>query len=163
MKKLSLCIAASLLLLAAIQAAAAPPRYAGGYRGGGYHGHPVAHHQGWRGAYWGPRVGVYVGPGLGYRGPWAYGWGPGFGFPYPYAYPYAAGYPVASVPLVIDATPVTQTYVQQQPVAEAAIQPAAPVTNFWFYCTQPAGYFPYVQSCTQPWITVSPPNPANSQ
>ena len=161
MKKLSLCLATTLMLVTAMQALAAP-RYAGGYRGAGYYGHPGAHH-GWRGAYWGPRVGVYAGPVWGFWGPWAYGWGPGFGFLYPYAYPYAAGYPLASVPLIINATPIPQTYIQQEPVAEAATQPAAPGGNYWYYCTQPAGYYPYVQNCSQPWITVTPQNPANPQ
>lgn len=128
----------------------------------GHFGHPAAYY-GWRGAYWGPGVGVYVGPGFGYWGPWAYGWGPGFGFPYPYAYPYAAGYPLASVPLVINATPIPQTYIQQEAAAEATTQPAAPRGNYWYYCTQPAGYYPYVQNCSQPWITVTPQNPANPQ
>jgi hypothetical protein len=33
-------------------------------------------------------------------------------------------------------------------------QAAAPV--YWYYCTEPAGYFPYVQSCNKAWIPVVP-------
>ena len=31
----------------------------------------------------------------------------------------------------------------------------APVT-YWYYCTEPAGYYPYVQSCDRAWIPVLP-------
>jgi hypothetical protein len=30
------------------------------------------------------------------------------------------------------------------------------VTTYWYYCTDPAGYFPYVQTCSRPWIPVLP-------
>jgi hypothetical protein len=151
-------IAVAVMSAMALQVLAGPPphRVGGGYRGVGYYGHPVAHY-GWRGGYWGPRVGIYVGPGVGYWGPWGYGWG--FGYGMPFGYPYPAGYPLGSVPLVIDATPIPQTYIQKDPGAEAAIEPPQPTTN-WYYCTQPAGYFPYVRNCSQPWITVTPPSPA---
>ena len=28
--------------------------------------------------------------------------------------------------------------------------------NYWYYCTDPAGYFPYVQTCNKAWIPVVP-------
>lgn len=166
MKKTFLCVASTALLVMAMQAAAAPPRHPGGgayrapsYAGGGYYGHPVGRH-GWRGDYWRPGVGVYYGPALGY---WAAGsWGWGYGFPYTYSYPYPVGYPLASTPLVINTTPITQTYIQQEPIAEAATQ-AAPTAHYWYYCTQPAGYFPYVQNCNQPWMKVIPQSPVTPQ
>lgn len=168
MKKTLLYTASAALLIMAMQATAAPPRHPGGaayrapsYAGGGYYGHPVGRHV-WRGSYWGPRVGIYYGPGLGYWGAWNYGWGLGYGIPYTYPFPYPVGYPLASAPLVINTTPITQTYIQQEPIADAAIQPA-PAVNYWYYCTQPAGYFPYVQNCSQPWMKVIPPSPANPQ
>lgn len=38
-------------------------------------------------------------------------------------------------------------------------QPAAPAApQFWYYCRNPAGYYPYVPSCTTPWEAV----PANT-
>jgi hypothetical protein len=57
-------------------------------------------------------------------------------------------------------------YVEQSAPASAPAVPAgAPVT--WFYCTSPAGYYPYVQSCTKPWMRVVPdatqPPPAMQQ
>lgn len=169
MKKTLLGMAATAMLVTALQAAAAPPRHGsvGAYRGAplarSYHGHPVAR-PGWYGGYRGPRVGVYYGPGFGYWGAFNYGWGFGYGLPYAYGvpYPYGAGYPFAYAPVMINATPVAQTYIQQEPSAEAVVQ-TAPTANYWYYCTQPAGYFPYVQNCSQPWIKVIPQNPVNQQ
>lgn len=167
MKKTLLGMAVAALLVMAMQASAAPPPRGGAsaYRGAphagsGYYGHPVARH-GWYGGHRSPRVGVYYGMGFGYWNAWNYGWG-GYGVPYPYAYPYAAGYPFAYTPVVITSTPIPQTYIQQEPVAEALVQPA-PTINYWYYCTQPAGYFPYIQNCNQPWMKVIPQNPVNPQ
>ena len=158
MKKALFSMAAAALLVMAMQASAAPPPRGGGggYRasppaGGGHYGHSAKHH-GWHGGYRGPSIGVYYGPGFGYGFPYAYG----------VPYPYAAGYPFAYAPVVIRSTPVAQTYIQQETVAEAAVQ-AAPTVNYWYYCTQPAGYFPYVQHCNQPWMKVIPQNPVNPQ
>jgi hypothetical protein len=79
------------------------------------------------GPYWG------VGVGFGYWGPWWPGyWGPWPYYPYDY-YPYPA---TSSV-----------TVVQGQPAAPAA----APA---YYYCDAPAGYYPYVTSCTTPWRQV---------
>ena len=168
MKTTFLCAASTVLLVMAMQASAAPPRYPGSgayrapaYAGAAYHGHPVGRH-GWHGGYRGPRVGIYYGPGVGYWGARNYGWGWGYGAPFPYAYPYVASYPFAYAPVVINSAPVAQTYIQQEPVAEAVVQ-AAPTTNYWYYCTQPAGYFPYVQNCNQPWMQVVPQSPVSPQ
>ena len=54
---------------------------------------------------------------------------------------------VASSPVVVDDATV---FVSPAPSAQAA----APV--YWYYCTEPAGYFPYVQSCNRAWIPVVP-------
>ena len=35
-----------------------------------------------------------------------------------------------------------------------------PPQAFWYYCTEPPGYFPYVQSCSRAWIPVTPQVPA---
>lgn len=32
----------------------------------------------------------------------------------------------------------------------------APTPGYWYYCTNPAGYYPYVQACTVPWQAVAP-------
>ncbi len=58
------------------------------------------------------------------------GWG-FFGSPY--------RYPTARVP---DAPP---TYIQQP--------------NYWYYCTNPKGYYPYVDECPRGWMQVVPQRP----
>lgn len=128
----------------------------GGYRGGGHsggwHGGYGGGYHGWRGGYWGGGwygggVGVYLG------GPW---WGlPYWGAPY-YDYGYAYGYPYgySAYPGYAAQDPVVYAE-QPQANAPAAAPPSAPTVS-WFYCTNPPGYYPYVQSCSKPWIRVVP-------
>ena len=106
-----------------------------------------------------PAYGFGLGLGLGYGA----GWSVGYGFPAYYgswsAYavnPYGYGYGVRPAPLGWNDDLV---YVEQpQPVAPA---PQRPSGGFWYYCADPAGYHPYVQRCSQPWIAVQPqPSPA---
>ncbi len=48
-----------------------------------------------------------------------------------------------------------QVFIQQEPaVADTA-------SGFWYYCTNPAGYFPYVQTCNQTWMAVIPQAPSD--
>jgi len=47
----------------------------------------------------------------------------------------------------------------QQPtvITQAAPQPAlVSEQNWWYYCSQPAGYYPYVKACPTGWTRVSP-------
>lgn len=87
----------------------------------------------------------------------------GFG-PYRYFDPY---YPLGGYPGVVAAAPVfsapmvvTQSrapaYVQQNDVSRPA-----PVQNknYWHYCRNPEGYYPYVKQCAGEWIKV-PPQPS---
>jgi hypothetical protein len=89
---------------------------------------------GWPGYAWGPR-------------PW---WGPGwYGYPaYPYTY-----YPYAYPPAVV-VQPSPQTYIQQPPPAAGG---TAPAQNYWYYCAESRGYYPYVRECPEGWMTVVPP------
>jgi hypothetical protein len=50
------------------------------------------------------------------------------------------------------------------PAPTVYVEPAQPAPqNFWYYCTNPAGYYPYVKNCTVPWMQVVPtPPPAES-
>ncbi|UCF92875.1 MAG: hypothetical protein JSW39_01580 [Desulfobacterales bacterium] len=57
---------------------------------------------------------------------------------YPYSYYYAAP------PVVI----------QQQPPVYAPPEP--PEVNYWYYCQNPQGYYPYVKSCPGGWMKVVP-------
>jgi hypothetical protein len=73
-------------------------------------------------------------------GPWWPGYG---GYPgYPYAYYPAPYYP---------APPVV---VQQQPQVYA--KPAPSPSDYWYYCQDPQGYYPYVRSCPGGWMKVVP-------
>ncbi|HKW53981.1 MAG TPA: hypothetical protein VJO12_09830 [Stellaceae bacterium] len=54
-------------------------------------------------------------------------------------------------------------YAYPPPVVYAppAIYAAPPVmvsqpTQYWYYCDNPAGYYPYVPSCPTPWRPVAP-------
>jgi hypothetical protein len=108
--------------------------YYGGHRHGGYYG-------GWYGgAYWG--------------WPWyaawpAYGWG--LGYPYYGSYGYYG--PYASYPAY---EPAPTVYVEAAPAAGAMSAVPAPKV-LWYYCNEPAGYYPYVQECNSPWVKVNPP------
>jgi hypothetical protein len=145
-----LAAAAIALCGATTLASAGPPpgggRYVGPHHGGAYRPYypavrPV--YPSWRAGYWGPRAGVYVGAP-------AY-WG---GWPYTYAWGAAYAVPYAVAPIVVNAAPAPQVIVQPAP--------AAPADSYWYYCTQPAGYFPYVQNCSQPWMKVVPQVPGSS-
>lgn len=81
------------------------------------------------------------GYGLGMYGYPSYGFVPWYGFTPGYAYP-----PVVAVP---SAPPV---YIQQP----QAIQPQPQADNYWHYCRNPEGYYPYVKSCPDGWLQVSP-------
>jgi len=79
-------------------------------------------------------------------GPWwpGYGWYPS----YPY-YPYYSYYPY--YPYYAPAPPVM---VQQQPPVYA--EPAPSHSNYWYFCENPKGYYPYVKSCPGGWMKVVP-------
>jgi len=72
--------------------------------------------------------------------------GPGW-WPYPYYPTYYPYYPYYQVPVVVERP--AEIYVQPQPQAEAA--------RYWYYCKDPAGYYPSVKSCPKGWMKVVPP------
>jgi hypothetical protein len=78
----------------------------------------------------GVRIGIGV-PFL-WGAPWVYpGWGP---------YPY-----YSSPPVVIE---------QQAPVY------VQPEPQYWYYCQDPQGYYPYIQRCPGGWLQVVPSAPS---
>ncbi|HAT33051.1 MAG TPA: hypothetical protein DCW29_20070, partial [Janthinobacterium sp.] len=109
----------------------------GGHNGGhGFVGHGFAgrgfhehgfHDHGFRGR---GHVGVFVGAPL-----FWYGYDPFW-----YGYPYH-GYP----------------YYQAPPSAAYVEQGLNPAPAQWYYCSQPAGYYPYVKNCLTAWRAVTPP------
>jgi hypothetical protein len=124
--------------------------YAHGYRGWGY---------GFPGYGYGYGYGLGVGLGLGYGAgwawtlgsPWYWGW-PAVAYGVPAYYPYgtlAPGYPA----LVLDED---LSYLQQPQAEVIAAQAPRSAASSWYYCTEPAGYYPYVQQCARPWIAVQP-------
>lgn len=74
----------------------------------------------------------------------AFDWefGPFYGpFDYGFYDPYAYAEPPVVVP----------------PVASGVVpSPAVPGSKYWYYCSNPAGYFPYIRQCQVPWQTVPP-------
>lgn len=90
--------------------------------------------------FYGP--GFYGYGGYGYGG---YGFG-GYGYGDPYYYPPYYAYPRT---VIVPSTP--PVYIQQQQV-----QPVQPQTNYWYYCQDPDGYYPYVKNCPGGWLQVAP-------
>lgn len=62
-------------------------------------------------------------------------------YPPYYYYP-----PVIAVP-----APPPPVYVEQAPPASAA-----PAPGYWYYCSNPDGYYPYVKECPGGWQKVQP-------
>ena len=94
------------------------------------------------------RFGVTIGP--------YWGW-PGY-YPPPYSPPYYyPPYPYYPPVVVQQQAPV---YIEQQSAPAAPPAPPAPVAaapaNYWYYCTAPKGYYPYVRECPGGWQRVLP-------
>lgn len=107
-------------------------------------------HHGGRGGFIKTRVGVgvYVGPGVFYGG-------------YPYGYPAYPYYP----PAVVAVPAAPQEYIEQGPngpVPAPGPEGVQPSQSWWYHCSQPDGYYPYVQSCPGGWQRVPAQPPANS-
>ena len=47
-------------------------------------------------------------------------------------------------------------YVAPRPRIYIQKSPQTPTQHYWYWCTKPAGYYPYVKSCPQPWQRVVP-------
>ncbi len=95
--------------------------------------------------YWSVGVGLplYVGS------PWYPGWGGWYDRwddPYP-----AYGWREWSPPVVVE----------RQPVVVQSLPPGPAPQSFWYYCQNPAGYYPYVSVCPGGWTPVpaTPPPP----
>lgn len=85
----------------------------------------------------------------GYR-PYGYGYRP-YGYR-PYYWPPFYGYPsyyqrsVSTAPIV---------YIQREEIKTVPKQ-----TNYWHYCRNPEGYYPYIKKCPEGWLQVAPQPPA---
>lgn len=141
-----------LALATSLPAQSAPPRSGGGgsgggYRGGGHGGH--YHHGG--GTRWSIGVGFGGYPFWGGYYPW--------GYPYAY-YPYYPYYPYSPAYYAAPAVQQDTTYIER-PVSQAQQQqqPQAP-TGYWYYCSEPGAYYPYIKECPAGWQRVAP-QPSN--
>jgi hypothetical protein len=99
-------------------------------------------------------AGLYAGAAL--ASPYYYDYGyPDAGYAYPYAgysgYAYPSAYPAqAAAPYGYPAQAAPSGY----PSQAMTYAPAAPATSYWYYCQNPAGYYPYVQQCPTQWQPV---------
>ena len=123
--------------------------WARGGHGGGHHhgGHGHRHHH----LNYGINVGGYY-PGLygsGFYGPGFYGYR-SYGYPDPFFNRPFYNYPPT---VVVPVTP--PVYIQQEQP-----RPVQQQTNYWHYCRNPEGYYPYVKSCPDGWLQVAPQPPA---
>lgn len=145
----------SLLIACAIPGQAANSHGGGGGGRGGRVGAVGHFHGGGRGG------------GRGWGHGWGHGWGPGWGaawglglwdltYPY-YGYPYY-GYPY-------DTYYGQEPIIVQQPTDEMSVQPSQqPMeTNYWYYCRNPQGYYPYVKRCPNGWMKVVPSPPPSQR
>jgi hypothetical protein len=48
-------------------------------------------------------------------------------------------------------------YIEQSQAASAPSTIATPrPSNYWYYCTNPDGYYPYIKQCGSGWQKVAP-------
>lgn len=126
-----------------------------GHHHHGHHHHNHGHHHHHRGGWSGPGLALglgLLGYGLGYysRGP---SYPPAYGYPpagYAPNYGYGAGYGYAPA---VAAPPAPSVYIQQQEVIQV---PSQGSSNYWHYCRNPEGYYPYVKNCPNGWLQVAP-------
>ncbi|MDD2761640.1 MAG: hypothetical protein PHH11_15275 [Methylomonas sp.] len=80
---------------------------------------------------------------------------PGFSFyfglplysrPY-YSYPYYPYYP----PSIVTVPTEPPVYIERTPPQTVQPQP-----GYWYYCSNPEGYYPYVRECPSGWRQVDP-------
>ena len=106
----------------------------------------------------------YGSPAFGY--PYYYGYGaPRYGGYSPYYYrpyyrpyyygSYYGGYTPFYYPPIYVVPTTPPVYIQQPSTVQSSPSPEA---NYWHYCENPAGYYPYVKKCPGGWIKV-PPQP----
>ena len=81
--------------------------------------------------------------------------GVGIGVPWYYPPPY---YPYYAPPAVVYAPPPV-VYAQPTYVAPPASGPAPTAAQYWYYCDNPQGYYPYVAQCNSAWRPVAPTPP----
>lgn len=131
---------------------------------GHHHGHHFGGwghaHRGWNSGNHHGRshfdIGVYFGPGFGYSYRPYYG-----GYPYRFDY-YTDYYGYPSVPYYAYPSTVLSVprpvYIEREPDRRFSERSS----GYWYYCSNPSGYYPYVESCRDAWQPV-PAQPSSSR
>jgi hypothetical protein len=127
MKKVIVIVLAAAMMIFATAWPGQEDQVAFAARGHGGGGH--------RGGHGGGHFSVWLGPG--------WGWDPFF-YPYYPSYPY---YPYYSQPPVV---------IQQQPQEYVMPEPQRQETNYWYFCKEAKGYYPYIKKCPGGWMKVVP-------
>src|SRR5262249_54447897 len=99
-------------------------------------------------------VAVVTLPGLA----WAHGWpvrvwGPWWPVPWLYPYRYYYPPPVYYYPPPVYPYPSPTYSYLPAPVVQPVPPPAV---QYWYWCSRPQGYYPYIQQCLSGWQPVSP-------
>jgi len=83
------------------------------------------------------------------------GWGLGLGYGYGGYWPYYGGYysPFYSGYGGYGGSYPPVVYIQRDGDAQAATESQS---NYWHYCRNPKGYYPYVKKCPDGWLPVAP-------
>lgn len=87
-----------------------------------------------------------------------------FGFPvwpYPayssyYPSPYEPYYPYSSSQTIVIQSPPAQTQYIEKDDTNADDNTSMPEENYWYYCKNPKGYYPYIEKCNTQWQKVIP-------
>lgn len=102
--------------------------------------------------------GRFFGGGLGYRnafygGGFYYGGSPYFGYRYPY---YGFGYPYYGYGY--GSPYYSRTIITTPPTPPVYVERSAPTpqSGYWYYCSNPQGYYPTVKECPGGWLQVAP-------
>ncbi len=123
-------------LAACLAGVVASPALARGHHGGGHHGggfHHGGHHHHHHGHRWHGSYGFYMDLTPAFWYPWYY-----------HPYPYYGGYYGGS------------TVIVQQPVQYVSREDSGNGGNYWYYCHNPQGYYPYISQCNARWVKVRP-------
>jgi hypothetical protein len=96
--------------------------------------------------------GHFGGYGGHFRGHGGYGIGFYSGFPGPFYFPSYTPYYAYPPPVTVLPAEEPPVYIQQNNGQSS--QRLAP--NYWYYCRNPDGYYPYVRECPAGWQQVAP-------
>jgi len=66
---------------------------------------------------------------------------------------------VPAYPNVVALPPSPPVYIEKGGEPPAV---PAPASNYWYYCPDSQGYYPYVRECQSGWLTVLPQSPGQA-